>query len=200
MNTYIIKKTSCPVTEESFNTANIANIDQVNWPNFGAPYKTEARILYSDEAFYVNLKTNEWPLTATHTKYNNEICEDSCMEFFFAPDADDNRYFNFEINPFGTFCLGIGKDRYDREEPDEEDVALFEVKSVITSGTWQIFYKIPFSFIKKYFKKIDVEMTGNLYKCGDKTPKVHYLTWNPVGSAEPDYHLSEFFGKFILEQ
>lgn len=199
MKTYIIKKVQAPVTEESFKFAEVASINHIQWPDFGAPYQVSARILHTDDALYVNMETDEWPLTALHTGLDGDVCEDSCMEFFFAPDADDNRYFNFEVNPLGALCLGIGKDRYDRLAP-VVDEGMFEIKSIIQKGKWQLFYKIPYSFIKEYFAKIDNEMMGNMYKCGDNTQKEHYITWSPVGTEEPDYHQSGFFGKFILEQ
>jgi len=40
---------------------------------------------------------------------------------------------------------------------------------------------------------------ANFYKCGDKLTVPHYVTWNPVGTENPDYHQPEHFGllKFI---
>ncbi len=199
MNSYIIKKTQRPVTEENFKEAEVAKISYVPWKSYHYPYETEARVLYTDEALYVNLKTNEWPLTARQTLRDGSVCEDSCMEFFISPDPDDTTFLNFEMNPFGTICLGLGKDRYERKTLMEDD-DLFEVKSVIKNGEWQLYYKVPFSFLKKYFNKIGDEMRGNFYKCGDKTPIVHYATWNPVTCQQEDFHRPEFFGKLVFEK
>jgi hypothetical protein len=35
---------------------------------------------------------------------------------------------------------------------------------------------------------------ANFYKCGDDTSKRHYLSWNPVKTAKPDFHRPEYFG------
>ena len=41
--------------------------------------------------------------------------------------------------------------------------------------------------------------TANFYKCGEETSEPHYVTWNPIGSENPDYHRPEFFGKVLFE-
>ena len=42
-------------------------------------------------------------------------------------------------------------------------------------------------------------MRGNFYKCGDYTVKEHYFAWNPVECENPDFHLSQWFGKLYFE-
>jgi hypothetical protein len=44
------------------------------------------------------------------------------------------------------------------------------------------------------------KVMGNVYKCGDKMPQAHYLTWNPIGTPKPDYHRPEYFGYFKFEK
>jgi hypothetical protein len=44
-----------------------------------------------------------------------------------------------------------------------------------------------------------LKATANFYKCGDGTPEPHFVTWNPVGTENPDYHRPEFFGKVLFE-
>ena len=41
---------------------------------------------------------------------------------------------------------------------------------------------------------------ANFYKCGDKLTRPHYLTWNPVGTENPDYHRPEYFGTIEFEK
>ena len=43
-----------------------------------------------------------------------------------------------------------------------------------------------------------VSFRANCYKCGDKTVHPHFLAWNAVETAAPDFHRPEFFGKMIL--
>jgi hypothetical protein len=56
------------------------------------------------------------------------------------------------------------------------------------------------SFFRHSVKELKGKtFTANFYKCGDKLTQPHYLTWNPVGTRNPDYHQPEYFGvlKFI---
>jgi len=44
-----------------------------------------------------------------------------------------------------------------------------------------------------------LKASANFYKCGDKTSKLHYVTWNPVGTEDPDYHQPDYFGEILFE-
>jgi hypothetical protein len=39
----------------------------------------------------------------------------------------------------------------------------------------------------------------NFHKCGDQLPVPHFLAWNNIQSAEPNFHLPEFFGEIYFE-
>ncbi len=200
MKTYTIKKINGPVTDESWTLANVAKVDYEPWKNnYRYPYHMEARLLYNDEAVFVQLQTDERPLTAVANTRNGDVFKDSCMEFFFSPDADDPHYFNFEINPLGTVLLYHCVNRNDRTVP-ADDEKILNIKSVITPETWTLTYQIPFSFILKYFEKISPKAHGNFYKCGDEAVVPHYATWSPVTCVEEDFHRSEFFGELIFEE
>ena len=54
-------------------------------------------------------------------------------------------------------------------------------------------------FVPEFALKPGVEIRANCYKCGDLTPKPHYLSWNPVVNPTPDFHRSCDFGAMILE-
>jgi len=38
------------------------------------------------------------------------------------------------------------------------------------------------------------KIRANFYKCGDKTPKPHFLSWNPIDLPRPDFHVPRFSG------
>ncbi len=38
-----------------------------------------------------------------------------------------------------------------------------------------------------------VEARMNLYKCGDKLTKPHFLSWKPIDAPAPDFHLPQYF-------
>ena len=120
------------------------------------------------------------------------------MEFFFSPDADDEKYFNFEINPNGTLLLFVCNRRITMT-PVPEETELFNIESIVTSDGWELYYKIPFSFMKKYFNKISPVMRANFYKCGEKTNIEHYACWNKLPEDVFDFHTPQFFGEISFE-
>ena len=204
MNTYVIKKVQEPITESSFKMANVAEIKNIPWPEFSAPYTVEARILHTEDAFYVNMRTDEWPLLSTHVDFHDDVCEDSCMEFFFSPDGDDNRYFNFEVNANGIMNVAFRKNRYDYCSMTIEDVEQLHIKTEIEELQWSVEYEVPYSLIEKYFvgfeRKDEIEVLTNFFKCGDETVFPHYGVWKKIDVPEPDFHRPEYFGKLLLRK
>ncbi|MBR7164561.1 MAG: carbohydrate-binding family 9-like protein [Clostridia bacterium] len=202
MKSYMIKKIDGPVTEAAWQIAETANIDFVPWNGAHPyPYKMTSQLLYTDEALYVRQETDERPLTAHYNKPADPVNKDSCMEFFFTPNADDPQlhYFNFEINPLGVIQMMYGINRYEFIRPSV-DWNIFDIKSVITPNTWQLTYKIPFSFILEYAEKISNKTIGNFYKCGDCSEIEHYACWSPILCKEEDFHRTEYFGELIFEK
>ena len=139
----------------------------------------------------MHFETDEWPLLAQKTENNSQVCEDSCLEFFFRTE-DTLKYINLEINPLGTIHAD-----FDRE-PIPVDARQLRLVSCITPEKWILQYEVPFSLIEKYFGSVGSCLHANFYKCGDKTVHPHYACWNPVGGEKPNFHQPESFGKLIL--
>lgn len=198
---YIIKKTQNNITainDEAWERANVAPITINNWKGYDYVPDTSAKFLYNSYGIYVQMTTNEKPLLARYTGQNDPVCKDSCMELFIRPHENDKRYLNFEFNPFGTMYLAVRTTRDDPEYPDE-DKKYFEVKSYIDDGIWIHQFVIPFEFIDRIYGTHTKRMYGNLYKCGEDTPKEHYISYYPLGSNIEDFHRPDFFGEFVLE-
>ena len=163
-----------------------------------------AQIAYDEDTLYVHMCAVEPDIRAEYTAPLSHVCEDSCMEFFFCPAADDDRYVNVEMNPNGCTHIGVGSGRADsvRVFPKDED-ALFQKKTSRTENGWELYYQIPVSFLRALFPGFCLEpgavIRANCYKCGDRTAKPHYLSWNPVDSETPDFHRPCDFGTMILE-
>ena len=198
---YIIKKTekniSC-INDKAWDLANVASVDKINWPRFDWAPKTTAKLLYNDYGIYVQLETDEKPLLARYCNQNDPVSRDSCMEFFFRPNENDPRYFNFEFNPFGTMFLGLRTSREDSVHPDKNK-EYFNVKSYVDDKKWVLQFTIPFKYIDEVFGSHTKTIYGNLYKCGGETERRHYATYYPITAEKPDFHRPEFFGEFILE-
>ncbi len=163
-----------------------------------------AQICYDQDALYVHMQAVEPEIRAEYDAPLSMICEDSCMEFFFGPDPDDDRYLNFEINPNCRTFIGLGSCRGDnvRLAPMNEE-ELFQKKAARTADGWEVSYRIPLTFLRALFPGYELRsgtvIRANCYKCGDLTPSPHYLSWNPVVHPTPDFHRSCDFGMMILE-
>ena len=144
MNEYRIKKTeNVPVNWEDIEGVGVITAP---WKEHPLVINTLAKLTYNDEKIFVRLETEETDIRAMQTEDNSQVCEDSCMEFFFRPNISDKRYFNFEINPLGTLHLGIGKDRYDRKKISF-DRSMFKIKTYVLNTGWVAEFEIPLDFI-----------------------------------------------------
>jgi len=199
---YTIKKTDHKIecmNDSAWESANVASVTTRNWAQYEYIPDTTAKILYSDYGIHVQMESDEDPILARYTEQNSSVCCDSCMEFFFSPNSDDNRYFNFEFNAFGTMYCGVRTSRYDPEYP-AEDKKYFEVKTYVDDKTWKLQFTVPFEIIHRIFGKHTSVFKGNLYKCCEDSEKEHYLSLYPLHPTEVDFHRPEFFGEFCLEE
>jgi len=200
MNTYIITRINGRPDWEKIPAL---AVDQILWlPDAGISMTQQ--ICYDDTRLYLRQKAVEAHIRAAHTDALAAVCEDSCMEFFFCPEEQDARYFNFEWNLNGCLFLGFRTDRQNAVRLQAANhKELFHFRSAKTRDGWEIFYEIPASFIKLFFPEFSLKsgkiLRANCYKCGDKTKSPHYLSWNPVSSQTPDFHRSQDFGCMVLE-
>ena len=131
-------------------------------------------------------------------------CEDSCLEFFFQPVAGDPRYINMEFNSKGCLFLGMGTSLEDliRLLPLEEVPQLFCPEIRMIPGGWEIFYRIPYRFIRQLFPAFapqpGTQIRANCYACSDLTQPHYYLSWNPVATDSFTFHRSSCFGNMII--
>lgn len=159
--------------------------------------EARAQACYDDNALWIRMEAQESPIRAMLTGELDSVCTDSCLEFFFAPDQGDRRYFNFEFNPLGTIYLGFGAERSTRvRQIVRNSRELFHQNPFYTDKGWGIEFKIPLSFVQMYFPgyTFSGESCCNFYKCGDQTEAPHYLAWAPLTSEHPDYHRRQDFG------
>ena len=127
-------------------------------------------------------------------------CEDSCLEFFFCPVAEDPHYFNIEYNFNGCMYLGYGTGLEDliRLIPNERAEEIFCPEIRTTETGWEIFYRIPYSFIQQLLPQAQLSagqtIRGNFYVCSDLSEPAYYRSWNPVSTEPFTFHRSECFG------
>jgi len=161
------------------------------------------QICYDDSALYVRLFAKESEIRAEYTGLLDPPCEDSCLEFFFAPTNGDSRYLNIEYNPNCCIFLGMGSCVDDLVRIIPENGFPFSPQVTFTEEGWEITYHIPFSFVRQFFPDFvpvsGLEMRGNMYKCGEKTAQEHYFSWNKLTGDVLSFHRPCDFGRFIFE-
>ena len=114
----------------------------------------------------------------------------------------ETRYFNFEINPNGCLYIGFGHGREDSTMLCRKDMRrFFDIRPQRTPDGWKVYYRIPRSFLRLFWPDFAFSgiLRANVYKCGELTEHEHYLSWNPVLSAQPDFHRPEDFGMMRFE-
>ena len=159
-----------------------------------------AQLCYNEDNLFVRMQAVEEEIRAELNSQTDMICQDSCMEFFFAPKEGDRRYFNVEMNLNAMVYLGYGTVREERvrllvKEPD----ILFDTHAHRTDDGWVLTYRIPASLIRRFFPEFrgfypGLTMRANFMKCGDLTRQPHYLMWNSSTSPAPDFHRYDDFG------
>ena len=196
MKTYEIKKFSGWDGIEKLDI----NIPYLDTPDY---ITANAQIAWDDDAILVHLSTSEPTTRATEEGELGSPWFDSCLEFFFRPMEDEMRYFNIEFNSLGTVFLGFGEnvDELTRLIIDKEKIFAPEINKY--EGGWEIFYRVPYSYIRIFFPDFKVyhgkQIYANCYKCADYSEPPHYLSWNEVDRGEDfTFHRPDRYGKMIF--
>ncbi len=194
---YLIRRVS---GEPDWETVLRLEISHVLWrPDCGI--RADGRFCHDGLNLYVRLSAVEERIRAEYFAPLSPVCQDSCLEFFFMPE-DEDRYFNFEINPNGCLYIGFGHGREDSTALVREDMRrVFGIRPERTADGWAVSYRIPLSFLRLFWPGFSFagRLRANVYKCGDRTEREHYLAWNPVVSGKPDFHRPEDFGVMVFE-
>lgn len=184
-------------------------IDCCNWSEFPYTPQVEFKIAHSGEDIFLQYRVREKYLRAKHTRDNESVWTDSCVEFFISP-VDDGSYYNIEFNCIGTALVGFGYGKPNRERAGEEIThKIIRLSSLgeqaIKNGegdfSWELTLIIPAEVF--YHHQVDslsgLKIRANFYKCGDELKEPHYLSWKPIQFERPNFHLPEFFGELQFE-
>lgn len=215
MNEMYIKKlkvnnrVSFSEAEHMLENQTITNsISTINWPEFDYKPLVQFRIGHTGDEIWLKYYVTENHLRAKETRTNGEVYKDSCVEFFISHDNEN--YYNFEFSCIGTIHLAWGAGRHQRQFAEPSLIKKIEIQSTLgnqpfdnKSGdfSWEMMIRIPVeSFAFSRLKNFNnLKATANFYKCGDETAVPHYVTWNPIGTGQPDYHQPNYFGKVHFE-
>lgn len=176
----------------------------VNWPQVYA-YRPQATfaIAHSGKFVYVRFRIEGEDLRAVNTANLSPVAQDSCVEFFLRVPGSAE-YWNFEFNCIGTVNASHRVQRPAAVRLNDEEIAT--IRRWASCGTepfdeiegvhkWSLTVAIPKKLIDATHAK---HITGNFYKCADRTRHPHYLSWMPIDTEKPNFHTPQFFGKIVL--
>lgn len=215
---YLVKKTDNDVIIDAIWDKNFwADTEEIVLENYMGEFpehfpETKVKIKYNNKEVIIIFKVVEKNVKAVAEKNNDAVFQDSCVEFFFNPNANKTGYFNLETNCGGVVLFGVRSNKGEKsvkfsdseiEELGIKSTLPKNIKNEIKEETeWIIEYKIPFELLKKYME-FKLPITGdiwfcNFYKCADNSSTPHWLTWNKVEFEAPNFHMPEYFGKIIF--
>ena len=177
------------------------DIKYIPWLEYNYKPDVQFAIAYGNGNIYLKYFIKEKFIKATNYKTNGPVWEDSCVEFFISFD-DERAYYNFEFNCIGATLAAYGETKENREFLPIDSIRNIKFQCVINNDRiendfyWEIAVAIPQNIF--IYNKADTfkgkKCRGNFYKCGDSLPIPHFISWSAINSAEPNFHLSEFFG------
>lgn len=180
-----------------------------NWPE-QFPYSPEVcfKIAHNGPELFLQFLVTENCTQALISEDNGEVWTDSCVEFFLS--LDDSGYYNFEFTCIGKMLLGFRKER-PRASLATPDI-LRTIKRYSSLGNacfeerkgnqnWQLTVVIPATALFRHrlqsWQGLPARM--NLYKCGDRLSMPHYLSWQPIDTPKPDFHVPSFFTEVLFQ-
>ena len=178
-------------------------IDQSPWLA-DYPYEPKAtfQIAYTATHIVIHYDIQEEFVKAQYIRPNENVWEDSCVEFFLSLDGKQH-YYNFEFNVLGTGLIGYGpavkslRSRLTAEQIEQVDV-LTQVRKIGGIKQWNSILFIPIAL----FDGVSLAgntFHGNFYKCGDGLPNPHFVAWNNIDLPSPSFHQPSFFGELRFE-
>ncbi|HUI32059.1 MAG: carbohydrate-binding family 9-like protein [Dysgonamonadaceae bacterium] len=184
-------------------------IDKVNWPNdFPKLLPVTVHIAHDNQKLYLYYQVEGEQLRAANTKDFGSVWEDSCVEFFVQRKGEKS-YRNFEFNVLGVLLAAKHEDRETAEKLSEKLMSSIQRFTTIKHhyqaefqlSDWTLYAEIPkeaFGFLSD--EKLSGQTIGaNFYKCGDETSEPHFISWNPIGTIKPDFHVPQYFGELTFE-
>lgn len=194
-----IEAVNAKFLELAFEKEKWNKIDQCPWRS-EFPYCPEVmfQIGHDDTNIYLHYRVKEEFVKGQYIRPNENVWEDSCVEFFLSLDGK-RTYYNFEFNVLATGLIGYGSAiKSERNRLSTEDIesvdAYVNLSKMAGVKTWDSYLVVP----KAIFGEVDFSgntFHGNFYKCGDGLPKPHFLAWNSIENDKPNFHMPAYFGE-----
>ena len=185
-----------------FDSLPVHALNDQPWPEFKTCCSTGFSIFHTGDMIMVKFYVVDDYFKSSRRTVNGPVHKDNCVEFFISFSGD--AYYNIEFN-----CLGHGKVAYGTKRTRRTllpEAAVEKIQAVTwdthrgTNFNWEMILTIPLAVFEfdECSSISGVRARGNFYKCGDDLPQPHFLCWNGIENAVPNFHLQEFFGDIIF--
>ena len=161
-----------------------------------------ARLLYDAANLYLRFRVEDCYVIARHTRFQDPVWRDSCVEFFVQPRPSSG-YFSFEINCGGALLSYYIEDptrtpggfarfmRLAAEDGERVRISHSLPATVIPEQpgpvAWHIGCQVPLSVLETYAGPLGPlagqAWRGNFYKCADDSSHPHWASWAPIGET-----------------
>ena len=199
-----------PAAEAAWADVPAGAIDNVPWNTGGVFRRTAFRVVWCDDGLYLRYDCEDKHISAVATETNAYVWQDSCVEFFVAPNPSKPlNYYNFEMNCVGTLMLGTHCDWGEGYMDRSQEIGI-EVGTSVPGPTktespdddeWRLVARIPWEHFElgapHLPPKVGDVWRANFYRIGGKT-EPQCATWSPIEHAKPQFHLPEFFGEIVF--
>jgi hypothetical protein len=178
--------------------------------------ETHLKMLYDEERLYGVFRVQDRYVRSTHTAYQSDVYEDSCVEVFLQPKPDKG-YFTFEMN-----CCGYLLSYY-IEDPAPADgrfaryteIPWHQGHRVNVYGSfphtvdpeigehvlWYLEFSVPWTYFEDYVGTLgDIPGSAwraNFQKCCFGCSHPHGASWAPVRGET--FHSPDDFGTLLFE-
>lgn len=194
---------------ESMQNIQENSISCVNWPEeYPSKPKVSFKIAHNSTHIFLHFFVEENEILANTAEDNGPVWTDSCVEFFMS--FDESHYYNAEFSCIGKALLGYrqGKEKSSHAENNilqsikrypSLDNKPFDKKQ--GDFKWNLLVVIPVTaYWQSGLKSFDgVKAKANFYKCGDNLTIPHFLSWNPIHTEKPNFHVPQFFGEISFQ-
>jgi len=178
------------------------------WQKYNTTSTAGFAIAHTGKSILIKFYVEEKQLNAVSRPPNDAVHKDNCVEFFLSVD-NNATYYNMEFNCLGSAKIAYGAGKAGRKfltpqliEKIGRHLSL-DVEQTISHNKfrWTMLLDIPVSIftVNGINNFTGLKAKGNFHKCGDDLTEPHYLTWNNINTAEPDFHQPAFFGNLIFE-
>lgn len=201
-------RTGADAKAQALNKPLSVNLEHYQWTCVEKP-KVNASLLLTQEGLNVTFTVYESsPLTTALVQQEPMlmVCQDSAVEVFlafsdkqhdpdFKPQLEHCMYTNIEINSKGICYAKYGHSRKNRTAFTKDEIASLQIKTEVLADHWTCNLTVPRSLVRKIagYDALSEIFAINLYKISETKSHEHYVSFNPIGVEQPNFHLPEFF-------